>query len=139
MPQSNTVSASALKPARSPYLIAILSWLIPGCGHFMLGRRMRGGLIAATVLLSFVTGLLMQGPMFEPGGSDVLTRLIHYGGFIGDLAAGVPYLLAVWLGYSQPDVPGSRADYGSKFIVAAGLLNILAIVDAWEIATNQKD
>ena len=58
------------------------------------------------------------------GGGDVLSRLIQYGGFIGDAAA---------------DQAGHNADYGSKFLVAAGLLNILAIVDAYEIATRQKD
>ncbi len=73
----------------------------------------------------------------SPG--DVLSRLIQYGGFIGDLAAGLPYLLARWLGYFPPDVAGHNPDYGSKLIVAAGLLNILAMVDAYEINSRQKD
>jgi uncharacterized protein DUF6677 len=64
--------------------------------------------------------------------------LIQYGGFLGDLASGILYLLTVWLGYSQPDAAGHVHDYGSKLIVAAGLLNILAIVDAWEIASKKK-
>jgi hypothetical protein len=55
------------------------------------------------------------------------------------LAVGIPYLLASWFGYAPPDVAGHVADYGSKFIVAAGLLNILAMVDAYEITTRQKD
>ena len=81
----------------------------------------------------------MQGPMFAPKGGDLLTSLIQYGGFFGDLASGILYLLAVSFGYSQPDSASHTADYGAKFLVAAGLLNILAIVDAYEINTHQKD
>lgn len=81
----------------------------------------------------------MRGPLFHPGGSDLLSRLIQFGGFIGDVASGLFYFLSVWLGYSQPDVAGHGPDYGSKLLVAAGLLNILAMVDAYEIATKQKD
>lgn len=126
-------------PLRSTYLVVLAGWLIPGAGHFLLGKRGRGLIVFASVLIAFVTGVLMRGPLFQPsGGADVLSRLIQYGGFLGDLAVGVPYLLASWLGYAPPDVAGHVADYGSKFIVGAGLLNILAMVDAYEINTRQK-
>jgi len=133
--QSTTVPA----PVRSPILIGIVAWLVPGGGHFLLSRRGRGAIIFGAVLLTFVLGLLMRGPMFEPRTGDLLTTLIQFGGFIGDLASGLLYLLSVWLGYSQPDAAGHVHDYGSKLLVAAGLLNILAIVDAWEIAKGKKD
>ena len=97
-------------------------------------------MIFATVLVTFLVGILMRGPLFQPGGpGDILSRLIQYGGFVGDLASGLLYFVATWFGYGPPDVATHAADYGSKFIVAAGLLNILAIVDAYEIATQQKD
>jgi hypothetical protein len=135
---SPTASSSA--SARSPWLTVALAWFIPGSGHLLLGRRGRGAIIFATVLITFVVGLLMRGPMFQPSRTgDILSRLIQYGGFIGDIASGVLYFLAVWLGYSAPDQAGHDPDYGSKFLVAAGLLNILAMVDAYEIATHQKD
>ena len=82
----------------------------------------------------------MRGPFFQlSSNGDVLSRLIQYGGFLGDLATGLFYFLAVWLGYAPPEQAGHTPEYGSKFIVAAGLLNILAMVDAYEIATRQKD
>lgn len=82
----------------------------------------------------------MRGPFFEPSAAgDLLSRLIQYGGFIGDLANGLLYLVASWLGYGPPQSAGHNADYGSKFLVCAGLLNILAMVDAYEIATRQKE
>jgi hypothetical protein len=139
MAQATSSIAAAPLPVRSPYLIVALAWLIPGAGHFLLNRRGRGAIIFGTVLLSFVLGLLLRGPMFQPKGGDILSTLIQYGGFVGDLASGLLYLLTVWLGYAQPDVAGASPDYGAKFLVAAGLLNILAMVDAYEIATQQKD
>ena len=137
---ATTVTASAPAPLRSPFLVILAGWLVPGAGHFLLGKRGRGLLVFASVLVAFAIGVMMRGPLFQPsGGADVLSRLIQYGGFLGDLAAGIPYLLTSWLGYAPPDVAGHVADYGSKFIVAAGLLNILAIVDAYEINAQQKD
>jgi hypothetical protein len=133
-------AASGAAPLRPPYVTVGLAWLVPGAGHFYLGKRGRAVIIFATVLLTFLIGLLMRGPLFTPGGSgDILSRLIQSGGFVGDLASGLFYFLAVWLGYGPPDTASHAADYGSKFLVAAGLLNILAIVDAYEIATRQKD
>jgi hypothetical protein len=136
-----TISAAAKPvPARSPWLTVFIAWLVPGSGHLLLGRRGRGAIIFCTVLITFVVGLLLRGPLFQvTGNGDVLSRLIQYCGMIGDVAAGLLYFVAVWMGYAPPDRAGHTADYGSKFIVAAGLLNILAMVDAYEIATRQKD
>ena len=139
MASASSQGASVPAPVRSPFLIAIVAWLIPGGGHFLLGRRGRGAIVFAAVLLTFTVGILMRGPMFQLRGGDLLTTAIQFGGFIGDLATGMLYLLTVWLGYSQPEAAGHVHDYGSKLIVAAGLLNILAMVDAWEIATGKKD
>ncbi len=115
-----------------------LGWLVPGGGHFLLKRNGRGGLILVSVVAMFLLGLMMRGAMFQPQTGDILTTIIYCGGFIGDLASGLLYLLATWFGYSQPDVAGHVHDYGTKFLVGAGLLNILAMVDAYEIATRKK-
>lgn len=82
---------------------------------------------------------MMRGALFSPQGGDLLTTVIYYGGFIGNLLAGLPYFFSVWLGYAQADVAGHVHDYGTKFLVAAGLLNLLGMVDAFEIATGRKD
>jgi hypothetical protein len=82
---------------------------------------------------------MMRGAMFQPQSGDILTILINTGGFIGDVASGILYLLSSWLGYAQPDVAGHVHDYGTKFLVTAGLLNILAMVDTFEIASGRKD
>ena len=116
-----------------------LGWLVPGGGHFLLQKHLRGAIAGGAILLMFLLGLMMRGAMFEPQTGDLLTTLIYCGGFLGDLANGLPYFLTKIFGYSQPDVAGHVYDYGTKFLVAAGLSNILAMVDAYEIATGKKD
>lgn len=139
MPAAPSTASAVPAPLKSPFVTALLAWIIPGVGHLFLGRRGRGAIVFCTVLATFVVGLLMYGPMFQPGGADVLTRLINTGGFVGDLANGAFYFVTVGCGYAKPDAGGHASDYGSKFLVVAGLLNILAMVDAYEIATRQKD
>ena len=160
MPAATSVAVpDSAAPLRLPLLVVLASWLLPGSGHFLLGRRGRGLIVLATVLTAFALGVLMHGSLFVPGGNgfetngrgsltatvqlpaqaDVLSRLIGYGGFVGDLASGLPYLIASFSGYGPPDQAGPSSDYGAKFLVGAGLLNILAIVDAYEIATRRKD
>lgn len=119
--------------------VLALSWLIPGGGHFLLKRTGRGALLLVAVTGMFACGLMMRGAMFQPQTGDLLTTVINTGGFVGDIASGLLYLLSVWLGYSQPDMPGHVHDYGTKFLVTAGLLNILAMTDAFEIAAGRKD
>jgi hypothetical protein len=129
----------SLPPAGAWAPALALSWLVPGGGHLLLKRTGRGLLLMASISSMFVCGLMMRGAMFTPQSGDLLSTLINTGGFIGDLASGVLYLLTVWLGYSQPDIAGAVHDYGTKFLVTAGLLNILAMVDVFDIAVGRKD
>jgi TM2 domain-containing membrane protein YozV len=130
----------AAAPSSSTWFSAIvLAWLIPGAGHLLLKRPGRGALIALSVTVMYLLGLMMRGALFSPQSGDLLTTVIYYGGFFGNLMSGILYFLSVWLGYSQPDVAGHVHDYGTKFLVAAGLLNLLAMVDAFEIATGRKE
>lgn len=126
----------------------LLAWFIPGSGHFLLKKHARGGLLALAVVAMFLLGIMMQGATFQKAyfdlsemnpRPDLLTRVITIGGFVGNLATGVLYMMTAWFGYDQPDVAGHVHDYGTKFLVGAGLLNILAMVDAFEIAKRKKD
>jgi TM2 domain-containing membrane protein YozV len=140
--QSPTVSVA--QPSNVPVVAWIgpvaAAWLIPGAGHFLLKKTGRGALIFISVAMMFFFGLAMGGMMFSPEkGADYLTSLINYGGFAANLASGALYLLNSMFGISTPDMAGAVHDYGTKFLVTAGLLNILAMVDTWEIATGKKD
>ena len=128
----------AMPPVSKWAPVVALAWLIPGGGHFLLKRPGRGGLLAASIAATFLLGLMMRGALFSPQTGDILTTVIYVGGFLGNVMSGILYFLAVSLGYNQVDVAGHVHDYGTKFLVAAGLLNILAMVDAFEIATGKK-
>lgn len=127
------------KPASAWILPVLAGWVVPGGGHFLQKKTGRGALILASVGLMFLFGMFMRGVMFTPEKGDVLTTLINYGGFVCDMATGVFYFAAAMFGYAPPDMPGDVHDYGTKFLVTAGLLNILAMVDAYEIATGSKN
>jgi hypothetical protein len=116
------------------YLALIAGWLIPGAGHFLLQRWIRGLLILASIVSMFVLGIMMQGKLYSPGGGDLLDLL----GFLGDLGAGLLYFIGHGLGLGQAPVQVVTADYGAKFIVVAGLLNLIAAVDAHSIAAGRK-
>ena len=133
------VSHDRMPPFNVWILPVLAAWIIPGGGHFLLKKTGRGALIMASVVLMFFFGMFMRGMMFTPEGGDILTTLINYGGFASHIASGALYFGASMFGYTQPDMPGAVHDYGTKFLVSAGLLNILAMVDAYEIAAGRKD
>lgn len=139
--QTNIVAVpeGKMPPVNIWILPVLAAWIIPGGGHFLLKKTGRGALIMASVVLMFFFGMFMRGMMFTPERGDILTMLISYGGFASDIASGALYFGASMFGYSQPDMPGAVHDYGTKFLVSAGLLNILAMVDAFEIAAGRKD
>jgi len=139
---AETTSASmseAAKPVSAWIVPVLVGWIVPGGGHFMLKKTGRGALLLVSIGLMFLFGLFMRGMMFTPEKGDILTTLINYGGFVCDMASGIFYFAATMFGYNQPDMPGDVHDYGTKFLVTAGLLNILAMVDAYEIAAGKKD
>lgn len=113
----------------------ILGWVVPGGGHFFLGKWVRGLLLGGSVLSMFVLGLWMQGQVYSPNTGDLLDIL----GFVGDAGTGLLYVLARNLGWGQGAINLATADYGSKFIIVAGLLNIISAVDAHHIALGKKE
>ncbi|MDP9055514.1 MAG: hypothetical protein M3N93_14620 [Acidobacteriota bacterium] len=140
---AQTTTAASPRASSQPigvWLLPVLAaWIVPGGGHFLQKKIGRGALLLASIGLMFLFGMFMRGMMFSPEKGDILTTLINYGGFICDMAAGVFYFAATMFGYAAPDMPGYVHDYGTKFLVTAGLLNILAMVDAYEIAVGKKD
>ena len=118
----------------SPTLALIAGWLIPGAGHLLLGKWVRALLLAASILAMFAIGVALQGKVYTPNTGEPLDML----GFVGDLGAGLLYGIARLAGWGQAPVLTAVADYGTKFIVVAGLLNIVAAVDAHSLASGRK-
>jgi hypothetical protein len=112
----------------------IVGWLIPGGGHIMQKRYIRGALLFASVLGMFLVGLGMNGRIYKPNGGDILDIL----GFVGDFGAGALYFLARIMDWGSTMPANAVADYGKVFIVVSGLLNLIAAADAHHIALGKK-
>ncbi len=120
--------------AMPPLLILLAGWLVPGAGHFLLRKWIRGALLFASIVIMFFLGIALNGKIYSPNTGDLLDIL----NFAGDLGAGGLYLLARALDLGATSVQVAVADYGTKFIVVAGLLNVIAAVDAHSLATGRK-
>ena len=112
----------------------IVGWLIPGGGHILLKRYVRGALLLVSVVAMFVIGLGMQGRIYKPNGGDILDIL----GFVGDAGAGVLYIVARIMDWGNVMAANAAADYGKTFLIVAGLLNFIAAADAHHIALGKK-
>jgi hypothetical protein len=131
------VQAPARVAARSntmATMVLIVGWLIPGGGHFMLRKPIRGLLLLLSVVAMFGIGIALQGKIYSPNTGDLLDIL----GFVGQLGAGLLYVLSRAFGWGASSVQIALGDYGTKFIVVAGLLNVISAVDAHSLANGRK-
>jgi hypothetical protein len=129
-----TGSGGAAASGASPVVALVAGWLVPGAGHLLLGKWVRAGLLMVSIVGMFAIGVALQGKVYTPNTGEPLDML----GFAGDLGAGLLYGLARLLGWGQAPVLVGMADYGTKFIEVAGLLNIVAAVDAHSLASGRK-
>lgn len=116
-------------------MVLIAGWLIPGAGHFLLKKWIRGTLLFISIVAMFSIGVALKGKIYTPNTGELLDIL----NFIGDLGNGLLYVLARTFGLGQAPVELATADYGTKFMVVAGLLNLVAAVDANSLATGRKN
>jgi hypothetical protein len=126
--------SAASKASRLGYMALIAGWLVPGAGHLLVRRWGRGLLVLASISCMFVLGIMMGARLYAPNTADLLDML----GFLGDLGAGLLYIVGHTLGLGQAPVQVVTADYGAKFVVVAGLLNLISAVDAHSIAVGRK-
>lgn len=129
---------TAAAPSQSAGMMAVLApalgWLVPGAGHIIQRRWIRGALLLISIAGLFVLGLMMQGHIYKANGGDILDIL----GFVGDLGAGGMYIVTLATNGGQGAVAFAIADYGTKFMIVAGLLNFIAVADAYHIAIGKK-
>jgi len=115
-------------------LAPAVGWFIPGAGHLIQKRWIRGLLLMCSIGAMFLLGILMQGHIYNPNGGDILDIL----GFVGDLGGGALYILAQVLNWGQGAISHATADYGTKYLIVAGLLNFISAADAYHIAIGKK-
>ena len=128
--------ATAAEQAQSGglVLLCLASWAVPGAGHLWLGRRTNGLIFLVALPLMFAIGLASRGRLFPFDLSDPLVCLEA----AAQLAIGLPYGIAAALGYGQGDVRAVTYEYGNAFLVVAGLLNLLVVIDVYDVAMGRK-
>src|SRR6202008_5093121 len=135
---NSTTEKAKVEQAQPVSLMSVVApavgWLIPGAGHMIQRRWIRGGLLFVSIVTLFVLGLAMQGRIYKANGGDILDIL----GFIGDLGAGALYIVTLAMDWGQGAISFATADYGTKFMIVAGLLNFIAVADAYHIAIGKK-
>jgi hypothetical protein len=136
MANSSVVKKDAAAPEITTIsvLAPAIGWLIPGAGHLIQRRWVRGVLLMASIGAMFIIGLMMNGRVYKPNGGDILDIL----GFVGDLGAGGLYFLARAMELGGGPAARATADYGKVFIIVAGLLNFISVADAYHIAIGKK-
>lgn len=127
-------SAPSLTASRSLPLL-VLAWLIPGAGHLALGRRSRGLLFAAVIATALLTGWKLDGNLYRPVEDQPLTRLAT----LGAMGVGFPYFALRYAVRYEGDPLSGGYEYGTVFLLSAGLMNLLLVLDTWDIAKGRKE
>jgi hypothetical protein len=127
-PPSRDAAASRL-PAS-----VVIAWLVPGGGHLLLGQARKGIVFFLALATMFVCGAAFGGRLFELQAADPLVLLAA----VAQWGLGIPRLLGTLAGFGEGDVVTATYEYGNTFFIAAGLLNALVVLDAFDLATGRK-
>ena len=134
---TKTTAAESARPASEPgtlALVCLAAWAVPGAGHFWLGRIQKGLVFFVALSTMFVTGLLLKGRLFPFEFSELLVALAA----LANAGLGLPWIVARSLGLGPGVVTALTYEYGNTFLIVAGLLNFLVILDAFDIAARRK-
>jgi hypothetical protein len=115
-------------------LLCAGAWAVPGGGHVWLGQRGKGATLFAALALMFAIGLGLHGRLFPFDFTEPLVGLAAF----ANTGIGVPYLVATAAGLGAGEVRAVTYEYGNAFLIVAGLLNVLVIIDAYDIALRRK-
>jgi hypothetical protein len=115
-------------------LACVAGSLVPGLGHAVLRKWDRALVFLAAICVMFVLGIQLNGRLFNPDFSDLFSILK----FIAEAGTGLLYWLAWLRGFGTGDPAAYAYNFGNVFIYSAGLLNMLVVVDAFDIGMGRK-
>lgn len=116
----------------------LAGFVLPGLGHVVLGKFVRGALIGGVIIIMFILGFVMEGHLYKPEAREWLTWFFSF----LDVGMGLPYFICL-AGDMGFQVTGEQAakvtfEYGNTFFCVAGALNMLAVMDAYDIGVGRK-
>jgi hypothetical protein len=112
----------------------VVSWLVPGAGHLMQGRRQKGIIFLVALPLMFAIGLALKGRLAAFTFADPLVGLAA----LANLGMGIPYFIARALDLGPGIVTAATYEYGNTFLIVSGLLNMLVVIDAYDVRLGRK-
>ena len=134
---AKSTAAERARPASEPGTVVLLclsAWAVPGAGHFWLGRPQKAVVFFVALITMFVAGLLLKGLLFPFDFSEPLVAAAAF----ANVGLGLPWIVARALGLGAGTVTAGSYEYGNTFLIVAGLLNFLVILDAFDIAAGRK-
>jgi len=125
------------------WVMGMVGWLVPGFGHLLQGRWGRALLLGGAVWACFLAGLWMGGHLFVVTGTEQgWAALMQVPPMIANLGSGVLYGICWFFGVGFADDPAHAAratyEYGNTFLLVAGLLNYLVMLDAFDVSAGRK-
>ena len=127
-------AADRVQSSTTTYLVCAAAWAVPGAGHLWLGRRQKGIIFLIALILMFLAGLWLEGRLFPFEPSQPLVALAAF----ADVGIGIPFFVAKAMHAGSGRVVAITYEYGNAFMMVAGLLNMLVVLDAFDIAQGRK-
>jgi len=127
-------SQTAAPVPASPLVLCAAAWLVPGAGHLWLGRPRKGAVFLVVLLVMFGVGLGLEGRLFPFQLDQPLVALEA----VAEFGLGLPYLVARLAGAGPGEVVAMTYEYGNAFLIVAGILNMLVVLDVFDIARGHK-
>jgi hypothetical protein len=125
----------AVRPRGNPVVAVLSAWLVPGLGHVYLKRHLRGLAFFVLVIASLLLGCKLEGNLYMVVPGEPLSILAT----LGSMGMGFPYFLLRYALHYQGNVMGAGYEYGTAFLLTAGLMNLLLVLDAWDIVRGKKE
>ena len=127
-------AAPRMQSTSTTYLICAAAWAVPGAGHLWLGRLQKGVVFLIALPLMFAFGLGLEGRLFPFEVNQPLVALAAF----ADIGIGIPYFVAKAMGLGAGRVVAAAYEYGNAFLIVSGLLNMLVVLDAFDVAQGRK-
>lgn len=115
-------------------LLCLAAWAVPGAGHLWLRRRQKAAVFFVALLGMFTVGLLLKGRLFPFDMAEPFVALAA----LANLGLGLPWIVARAADVGAGTVTAVTYEYGNSFMIVAGLLNFLVVLDAFDVAVGRK-